>query len=81
MEHKDRLGRILQVGVSVRLCEAPASLLNGLPLEDQRAIRDQVGKVMVLVDFDRLGLAELEFDDATGVLHTIWIESTALEIC
>jgi hypothetical protein len=56
----------------VILKEAPDSLLNGLPLKDQMAIKAVVGKPVVLVSIDN-GEAELDFVDDDGYGHTIWV--------
>ncbi len=60
-------------GDRVILTAAPASLLRGLPKEDQAAIRSIVGQPVVLAGFS-YGQAELEFMDAQGDDHTIWVE-------
>jgi hypothetical protein len=76
---KDRKGRLLTVGDVVIVCEIPASLLAGLPAEDQDAISAQKGQKLAIVDFDKSGAAELEFTDVKDVIHTIWIEPVFLE--
>jgi hypothetical protein len=60
-------------GDRVILTSAPASLLRGLPKEDQKAIRSIVGRPVVLAGLS-YGQAELEFTDANGDDHTIWVE-------
>ena len=67
----------LEPGSSVILTSAPASLLNGLPEEDQRAIKSIVGHPVLLAGYTH-GQAELEFFDADGDAHTIWVETTLL---
>lgn len=49
-------------------------LLNGLPEEDQVAIRAQVGKRLKINEFDAYGYAELEFQDQEEVIHFIFVE-------
>ena len=66
-----------QPGDRVILTTAPASLLRGLPKEDQHAIRSIVGQPVVLAGFS-YGQAELEFNDAQGGDHTIWVETALL---
>jgi hypothetical protein len=61
-------------GGLVILTNAPASLLRGLPKEDQRAIQSIVGQPVTLTGFS-YGQAELEFFDSQGDGHTIWVET------
>ena len=53
----------------------PHGLLDGLPEEDQQAIRAVVGKPILLLGYDAEGRAELEFTDSEGVLHAIFVKS------
>lgn len=64
-------------GDRVILTSAPASLLRGLPKEDQKAIRSMVGQSVTLAGFS-YGQAELEFTDAQGDDHTIWVETALI---
>ncbi|HLY44008.1 MAG TPA: hypothetical protein VKQ73_00410 [Stellaceae bacterium] len=64
-------------GDRVILTSAPASLLRGLPKEDQKAIRSMVGQPVTLAGFS-YGQAELEFIDAQGDDHTIWVETALI---
>jgi hypothetical protein len=63
----------LDPGDRVILTSVPASLLRGLPKEDRQAIRSIVGRPVTLAGFS-YGQAELEFTDAQGDGHTIWVE-------
>jgi hypothetical protein len=67
----------LEPGSLVILTHAPASLLQGLPREDQTALRSIVGKPVTLSGFS-YGQAELEFADARGGGHTIWVDTNLL---
>jgi hypothetical protein len=69
----------LKPGGSVVLTELPPGLLDGLPAEDQRAISDAVGKPVQLVEYDDDGRAELEFTDAHGVIHFIYVNPNFIE--
>jgi hypothetical protein len=60
-------------GDTVILTEAPLGLLNGLPVEDRRAITDIVGKRVRLSGYDDEGRAELEFTDRAGGIHFIYV--------
>ena len=67
----------LEPGSLVILTSAPAPMLQGLPKEDQTAIRSIVGKPVTLSGFS-YGQAELEFTDAQGDGHTIWVDTELL---
>ena len=64
-------------GSRVILVDAPASLLRDLPKEDQKAIKSIVGRPVTLAGFS-YGQAELEFTDAEGDEHTIWVATDLL---
>jgi len=73
-------------GETVVLTTAPSGLLEGLPQEDQNAIVAIVGKPVLLVGYDELGRAELEFDDPFDVrsdryshTHKIWVAPEFIE--
>jgi hypothetical protein len=61
-------------GDSVVLAEAPAGLLEGIPSEDQKAILEIIGKSIRLAGYDDEGRAELEFRDADGGIHYIYVD-------
>jgi hypothetical protein len=61
-------------GDTVLLIKVPPGLLNDLPVEDQRAISQAVGKPLVLNEYDDHGRAELEFKDSVGVIHFIYVK-------
>jgi hypothetical protein len=67
-----------QPGDTVVLPQMPPRLLDGLPPEDQEAISAAIGKPVVLTEYDEDGLAELEFTDAQGVIHYIYVDPTAI---
>lgn len=68
----------LVVGDDVVIVTTPEQLLEGLPDEDQTAILAQVGQTLKVSGFDEYGYAEIEFVDAKGIAHTIWIEPRCL---
>jgi len=41
--------------------------------EDQQAIREIVGKPVLLTEYDDAGRAELEFNDSDGQTHFIFV--------
>lgn len=69
----------LPVGENVVLVVLPPGLLDGLPEDDQRAIRAIVGKPVMLVGYDEDGRAELVFENPFHVetsywhTHSIWV--------
>jgi len=63
----------LRPGDSVVLAEIPPGLLDDLPIEDQEAIREIVGKPILFKEYDDAGRAELEFRDRSGDLHFIYV--------
>ena len=67
-------------GDQVILLALPAAFLDGLPEEDQRAIKAMVGKPVRFHGFDENGQAELHFDDPFDPrtdeyshTHSIWV--------
>ncbi len=76
----DRDGNTIKKRNRVRFLEANAKLLRGLPLEDQIAINEQVGNVLVVEGFDDYGHVELVFIDKRGINHFIWVEPDVLRV-
>jgi hypothetical protein len=71
----DGNGRPLREGASVRLLRAPPELLNGLPDEDQRAIKWAAeGAALKMVGCDEYGNIELMFKAPDGVRHWIFVQ-------
>jgi hypothetical protein len=68
-----------KAGEQVVLISAPAELLSGLPMEDQKAISDVVGKPILLTDYPEDGRAELEFTDSDGIIHFIYVQPTQIK--
>ena len=60
-------------GDTVVLMAVPPGMLDDLPSEDQQAIKEIVGKPILLTQFDEDGRAELEFRDANGNFHTLYV--------
>jgi hypothetical protein len=67
----------LKPGRQVILTSIPPSLLQGLPKEEQLAIKSIVGCPVTLAGYS-YGQAELEFVDSQGDGHTIWVEPDLL---
>jgi hypothetical protein len=68
-----------QPGDVVVLTEVPPGLVSGLPMEDQRAILEAVGKPVLLNEYDDDGRAELQFTDSDGVIHFIYVNPNAIK--
>lgn len=80
-DRKDSRGRLLVVGVIVRVDKIPDDLLRGLPDEDQKAITECVGSMLPIAGFNDENEAELEFVDGYATVHTIWIDTNCLSLC
>ena len=63
----------MKAGQKVILTALPAGFVDDLPEEDQRAISAVVGTAILLVGFDDIGRAELEFQEQDGTYHTIFV--------
>lgn len=74
----DRNGTSLTLGDFVTFEQASQGLLRDLPVEDQIAIKAQIGKRLEIRGFNDQGNSELEFTDQEGVLHSIWVESSCI---
>ena len=61
-------------GDKVVLVKLPPGFLDDLPMEDQQAISEIIGKPIVLNEYDDDGRAELEFKDRNGVVHFIYVK-------
>lgn len=60
-------------GDMVLLTAIPQGFLDDLPEEDQQAIREILGKRVLLNEYDDAGRAELEFRDHEGTLHYLYV--------
>ena len=60
-------------GTRVILTEVPPGLPGGLPIKDQQAIFEAVGRTILLNEYDEDGRAELEFTDSEGTIHFIYV--------
>ena len=67
-------------GDTVMLEEVPQGLLDGLPIEDQQAISEIIGKPVRLNEYDNEGRAELEFTNRAGTIHFIYVSEEVIRI-
>jgi len=65
-------------GDKVVLATLPPGLLRGLPSEDQKAIRDILGKPVLLEQYDDDGRAVLTFTDSKNVAHSIFVSPKSI---
>lgn len=65
-------------GELVVLSSVPTTLIEGLPEDDQTAIREVIGKPVMFAALN-YGQAELEFKDRNGDDHTIWVDTHRIE--
>ncbi|HLW97768.1 MAG TPA: hypothetical protein VKR82_03910 [Candidatus Acidoferrales bacterium] len=63
----------LKSGEIVALTELPPGFIDDLPVEDQQAITEIVGRPIVFNGYDEIGRAELQFTSRDGNLHFIFI--------
>jgi hypothetical protein len=63
----------MKAGQKVILTTLPAGFVDDLPEEDQRAVSAVVGTAILLVGFDDIGRAELEFQEQDGTYHKIFV--------
>ncbi len=63
-----------RVGGKVVLEKLPPGLIDGLPEEDQKAISAIVGVPIRLSGYDDDGRLELEFVEANGTGHSIYVD-------
>ena len=55
------------------LIAVPSGMLDDLPIEDQQAIKDAVGKTILLNGYDENGRAELEFSDHRANFRFLYV--------
>ena len=65
-------------GDSVVLRVIPDALLDGLEEDTQNAIKAIIGKSVRFNEIDEHGRAELQFTDAKGIIHFIWVDPELL---
>jgi hypothetical protein len=72
-EDLEFVSRRIEPGGTVMLMHLPPGFLDDLPLEEQRAIREVLGRPVRLRDYKDDGKVELEFTDVAGVMHVIYV--------
>jgi len=78
LEALDACGEALDVGMKVRVMSVD-SCAQGLPDEDQLRLREVVGQVRSIVEFDRTGFVWLSFvEPPTGADFCVFPKEVAL---
>ena len=63
-----------KVGEKVVLLGVPPGFVDDLPRSDQLAITAAIGTMVLLLDYDDDGRAEVEFIEADGAIHSIFVD-------
>jgi hypothetical protein len=63
-----------QVGEKVVLKGVPVGFVDDLPRSDQLAIKAAIGTMVLLLDYDDDGRAEVEFTEADGTIHSLFLD-------
>jgi hypothetical protein len=72
-EFTDRHGMVIRKGDTVKLLDIPLGLLLGRTESEQNALREAIGNRHLVQSYNQHGKIELEFYDARGIPHTIFI--------
>jgi hypothetical protein len=62
-------------GDNVILVALPSGFMDDMDVEDQTALSEAVGTLVVFNEYDEIGRAELQFTSRDGHLHFVWVES------
>ena len=68
-----------QPGQKVILKTLPPGFIDDLPMEDQIAISEVVGKPITLTKYEKDGRAVLEFTDKQGDFHGLYVDPKHIE--
>lgn len=74
----DRLGNLIRIGDTVKLADIPLELFLGLSESEQKRLRAEIGKLHLIQSANQHGKLKLEFFDARGASHTIFIRPTCV---
>jgi hypothetical protein len=73
-------GEVIRCGHNVVLFYVGEDLLFGLPSEDIRCIRKQVGRIVKVLNIEENDMVEVEFTDDCKAIHSIWVSSDNLVV-
>lgn len=74
----DRHGKTIRKGDTVKLIDIPLELLLGLTELEQKTLRGEIGKMHLIQSANQHGKLKLEFFDARGIPHTIFIRPSCV---
>ena len=74
----DRQGKIIRKGDTVLLVDIPLELFLGITESEQRTLRAEIGKIHLIQNTNQHGNLELEFFDAKGISHAIFIRPSCV---
>ena len=69
----DRQGQAIRKGDTVKLVDMPLELFLGLTESEQKTLRAAIGKTHLIQNTNQHGRLKLEFFDAKGISHIIFI--------
>jgi len=69
----DRLGNPIRRGDTVKLVDIPLELFLELSESEQKRLRAEIGKIHLIQRANQYEKLELEFFDARGASHTIFV--------
>ena len=69
----DRHGAPMRKGDAIKLVDIPLELFLGLSESEQKTLRAEIGKLHLIQSVNQHGKLKLEFFDARGSSHTIFI--------
>ena len=69
----DCQGQAIRKGDTVKLVDIPLELFLGLSESEQKTLRAAIGKTHLIQNASQYGKLKLEFFDARGTSHTIFI--------
>ena len=74
----DHKGTLLRKGDTVKLLTLPLEMFLGLPESEQKILRAEIGKKHLIQGSGGQGKIKLEFYDAHGSLHAIFINPSCV---
>jgi hypothetical protein len=79
-DHRKKPRQKPRPGRKVVLTTLPPGFIDDLPVADQRAISEVIGKSITLNQYEEDGRAELEFRDSEDVIHLIYVDPKFLRL-
>jgi hypothetical protein len=79
-DHRKKTTKKPKPGQKVVLTALPPGFIDDLPVEDQRAVSEAVGKPTTLNQYEDDGRAELEFTGRDDVIHLIYVDPKFIKL-